>query len=221
MAQKNSRKKKLIAASILAADFANLEKEIERARAAGADWIHVDVMDGHFVPNITVGVPVVKSLKRISKLPIDVHLMIEHPEKFIADFIRAGADFLTIHVEATQQPELALKQIRELGARCGISLRPGTPLEKIKPYLETIDLALVMTVEPGFGGQKFLTDQVARLEQLKKWTNGLNKQILIEVDGGINARTAELCAAADVLVAGSFVFSGDTQKAIAALRGTI
>lgn len=203
-------RKKLIAPSILSADFANLEKEIQEVTAAGADWIHVDVMDGHFVNNLTIGVPVVSALKRVSKLPLDVHLMIEKPERYINQFIKAGADYLTIHVESTEDPGDVIWQIRSLGAKPGITLRPGTDIEKILGFLPMVDLVLVMTVEPGFGGQEFRTDQIDKINYLRKEIDmleqNLDKKILLEVDGGINEKTAPLCAEADVFVAGSFIF---------------
>lgn len=203
--------KVLIAPSILSADFSDLGVEIKKVTEAGADWLHVDVMDGNFVPNLTLGMPIVKSLKPHAKIPLDVHLMIEKPERYIDGFISAGADYLTLHVEATLEMEAALKKIKSLGCKPGITLRPGTSLEKIKPYLHLIDLVLVMTVEPGFGGQSFMNEQVEKIKTLKAWRNqGLGKY-LIEVDGGVAADTAKICieAGADVLVAGSAVFKGE------------
>ncbi len=209
---------KLVAPSILSADFANLEKEISAVAAAGADWIHVDVMDGHFVPNLTIGVPVVKSLKKVSSLPLDVHLMIENPEKYIEQFISAGSDYLTIHVESTQDPSAVLKRIRELGAKPGITLRPGTAVETVLPLLPLCSLVLVMTVEPGFGGQSFMHDQIAKISRLRLEIQSQNLNCLIEVDGGITDETAKLCHEADVFVAGNFVFSQDYAKAISLLK---
>lgn len=209
---------KLVAPSILSADFSNLEKEILAVRDAGADWIHVDVMDGHFVPNITLGIPVVRSLKKISPLPLDVHLMIDKPERYVEAFIKAGSDYLTIHVESTAQPAVVLRRIRELGAKAGITLRPGTAVEEVLPFLGLCDLVLVMTVEPGFGGQSFMQDQVAKIGLLRSEIKKNNLSCLIEVDGGINEQTAQLCHEADVLVAGSFVFGNDYRKAIASLK---
>lgn len=213
--------KKLIAPSLLSADFANLEKEMKAVAQAGADLLHVDVMDGHFVPNLTIGAPVVAGLFRVAPLPLDVHLMIEKPERYVEAFVKAGSHYLTIHVEATEDPASVLKQIRSLGARPGITLRPGTPLDKIKNYLPLVDLVLVMTVEPGFGGQSFMTDQVAKINELAvlRQKNGL--QYLIEVDGGINDQTARLCAQADILVAGNYVFKNNYLEAIQELRGEI
>ncbi len=211
--------KKLVAPSILAADFASLDKEIKAAADAGADWIHVDVMDGHFVPNITIGVPVVASLKKISPLPLDVHLMIDRPERFIKDFIKAGSTYLTIHVESTQDVAGVLKDIRAQGAHPGITLRPGTDLASVEPYLDLVDLVLVMTVEPGFGGQKFLQDQVPKMTRLRALRKEKGLSFLIEVDGGVNAETLKFCKDADVLVAGSFVFGQkDYRESIASLK---
>ena len=209
---------KMVAPSILSADFANLEKEIHAVSQAGADWIHVDVMDGRFVPNITIGIPVVKSLKKVSPIPLDVHLMIEEPERYIEDFIKAGSDYLTIHVESTKDPAAVLKRIRELGAKAGITLRPGTSVDTVLPLLPLCDLVLVMTVEPGFGGQSFMADQIAKISRLRQEISSKKLSCLIEVDGGINAETAKLCHEADVFVAGSYVFGRDYKAAIAALR---
>jgi ribulose-phosphate 3-epimerase len=209
---------KFIAPSILSADFANLEKELKALTQAGADWVHVDVMDGHFVPNITIGVPVVESLKKVTALPLDVHLMIEKPERFVEAFIKAGADYLTIHVESTARPHDVLRQIRSLGAKAGITLRPGTSITTVLPYLEDIDLVLVMTVEPGFGGQAFMMDQVEKITRLKEEREKRGVNFLIEVDGGVNEKTVGFCKDADVLVAGSYVFKADYKKAIESLR---
>lgn len=209
---------KLVAPSILSADFANLEKEIKAVAAAGADWIHVDVMDGHFVPNITIGIPVVQSLKKISPLPLDVHLMISEPEKYVEQFIKAGSDYLTIHVEATKNPLSLLKQIRSLGAKAGITLRPRTDISTVLSLLPYCDLVLVMTVEPGFGGQSFMHDQIAKISTLRAEIQKNNLSCLIEVDGGINAETAKLCHEADVFVAGNYVFRNDYKSAITELK---
>lgn len=212
---------KLIAPSILSADFANLERELGSVIKAGADWIHVDVMDGHFVDNITIGVPVVKSLKKVSTVPLDVHLMIEKPEKYIEAFVKAGASYLTIHVEATEDPGAILKRIRELGAKPGLSLRPRTSVDEILPFLHLVDLVLVMTVEPGFGGQSFMQDQVGKITRLRREIDHKKLQCLIEVDGGVNAETVVHLKEADVLVAGSFVFQNDYQKAIQILKHSV
>lgn len=210
--------KKLISPSILSADFANLQSEIQKLTLAGADWIHVDVMDGNFVPNISIGLPVVEALKRVTTLPLDVHLMIERPERYIEEFLKAGSTYLTIHVESTHQVESCLKQIRKLGGKAGLSLRPRTPIEALKPYLGFVDLILVMTVEPGFGGQSFMLDQIEKLDWLDRQRESLGLQFLIEVDGGINERTMQAVALADVLVAGSYVFKNDPKTAIQNLK---
>lgn len=210
---------KLVAPSILSADFANLEKEVSAVTAAGADWLHVDVMDGHFVNNITIGVPVVASLKKVSKIPLDVHLMIETPEKYIEQFVKAGSDYLTIHVESTKDPMTALRKIRSLGAKAGITLRPKTSLDLILPFLSEVDLVLVMTVEPGFGGQSFMHDQVEKIIKLKSLREKNKYSYLIEVDGGVSDQTVSFCKDADVLVAGNFVFKNNYQQAIEKLRG--
>ncbi len=210
---------KLIAPSILSADFANLEKEVKAVAEAGADWIHVDVMDGHFVPNITIGIPVVEALKKISPIPLDVHLMIDKPEKYIDAFLKAGSDWLTIHVESTSEVESCLKKIRAFGARAGLTLRPGTSIEKVLPYLPLCDLVLVMTVEPGFGGQSFMLDQVEKITYLRSEIKKQKLKTLIEVDGGVSDKTLASLKEADVLVAGSYVFKNDYAKAIARLKG--
>lgn len=201
--------KKMIAPSILSADFSKLGEEIKTVTQAGADLIHVDVMDGHFVPNLTMGMAVVKSIDSV--LPLDVHLMIEKPEKFIREFIKAGSDYLTLHVESTIQMTENLKLIRDLHCKPGITLRPKTNIEDIKKYLNLVDLVLVMTVEPGFGGQSFMNEQLEKIKTLKSWRDQGLGDYLIEVDGGIDAETSKLCwaAGADILVAGSAVFKGE------------
>ncbi|MGE0527104.1 MAG: ribulose-phosphate 3-epimerase [Bdellovibrionales bacterium] len=219
MVQKpRSRSEFLIAPSILSADFARLGQEIQAVEDAGADWVHVDVMDGHFVPNLTIGPPVVKSLRPITRLPLDVHLMITQPERYIGDFAKAGADYLTIHIEATEDVEGNLRRIRELGVKPGVTLRPGTPVEQLFPYLPLVDLILVMTVEPGFGGQSFMADQVVKITALRSELERRSHTALIEVDGGITGETAQQVREADVLVAGSYIFQRDYREAIAALK---
>lgn len=211
-----------IAASILAANFANLAADIQAAEAGGADYIHVDVMDGHFVPNITVGPPVVAAVRRVTTLPLDVHLMIEAPERYLEDFARAGANILTVHVETCPHLHRTVQQIRELGVRPGVTLNPATPLESVREILPYVEQVLVMTVNPGFGGQQYIptmTDKVARLAAMIK-AAGLN--VDIEVDGGIDGETAPavVAAGATVLVAGTAVFQHPDGVAagIAALR---
>jgi ribulose-phosphate 3-epimerase len=200
-------RKKMVAPSILSADFANLAAEILAVSQAGADWIHVDVMDGHFVDNITIGPAVVKSLKKVSRIPLDVHLMIEKPERYIEAFVAAGSNYLTIHVESTVDPGLVLKKIRSLGAKPGITLRPRTNVEEILKYLELVDLVLVMTVEPGFGGQAFMQDQVEKIQILRKEIDSRKLDVLLEVDGGVSDKTIQYLNDCDVLVAGSYIFS--------------
>ena len=222
--QVRSDREFLIAPSILSADFSRLADEIQWVQEGGADLLHVDVMDGHFVPNLTIGAPVVKSIKPVTRIPMDVHLMIEEPEKFVDDFCKAGADYLTIHVESTKRPKEVIAQIRSHGVSPGISLRPETPVDEITPYLELVDLVLVMTVSPGFGGQKFMSEQVEKISTLKAELASRGLNALIEVDGGINSETAGLCKDADVLVAGSFIFGKQKSKegyreAIISLKG--
>ena len=209
----------LIAPSLLSADFARLADEIDAITKAGADWVHVDVMDGHFVPNLTLGAPIVKCLKPVSKIPLDVHLMIDEPEKYVDDFAAAGADYLTIHVESTKDPAAVLKQIRVKGLKPGITLRPATPIEDIYKFLPLVDLVLIMTVNPGFGGQKFMTDQIVKITAVRAELKRIGHTALIEVDGGINPETAKQVREADVLVAGNAVFkAGKYADAIKQLK---
>lgn len=208
----------IISPSILSADFANLERDIKRVEDAGADWIHVDVMDGHFVPNITIGVPVVKSIKKISNLPLDVHLMIENPEKYIQPFAQAGSDILTFHYEAVKDVSSVVNIIKSYGVKAGMSIKPKTPAEEILEFLPLLDLVLVMTVEPGFGGQSFIQVCAEKIPLIKKYAS---ENLIIQVDGGINAETAKICTAygANSLVAGNYIYkSGDIQKAVQSLR---
>ncbi|WP_036218551.1 ribulose-phosphate 3-epimerase [Calidithermus chliarophilus] len=199
-----------IAPSILAADFARLGEQVREAEDAGADWIHVDVMDGRFVPNISMGLVVVEALKRVARVPLDVHLMIVEPERYLEDFARAGADHLTVHAEATPHAHRAVQRVRELGLKAGLAINPGTPLGFFKPLLPDLDIALLMTVNPGFGGQSFIAGSLPRLRLLRQMVDEMNPACLIEVDGGINRETARQCAeaGAQVLVAGSSVFNG-------------
>lgn len=199
----------LVAPSILSADFAKLGEEIQAVEKAGADWIHVDVMDGHFVPNLTLGAPIVKCLRPVTNKPLDVHLMIEEPHRYIEDFAQAGADYLTIHVESKSDIKDTLTAIRSMGVKPGITLRPATPLAEIEPYLEMVDLVLIMTVNPGFGGQSFMQDQVEKISTLKKKFSTWDSAPLIEVDGGVNDQTVQYLLDADVLVAGSYVFKAE------------
>lgn len=212
----------LVSPSILSADFSKLGAEIELLAAAGADYVHVDVMDGHFVPNLTIGAPVVSSLRKVTKLPLDVHLMIYKPERFIDNFIEAGADILTIHVEASQDVKSCLERIRARGIKSGITLRPQTSIEDLEPYLHLVDLVLIMTVNPGFGGQSFMFEQVQKLAWVKSRCAELNLACpMLEVDGGINAETAKLCREADILVAGSYVFRSSAPSGAGSYREPI
>ena len=232
----------IISPSILSADFANLERDIKRVEDAGADWLHIDVMDGHFVPNITIGVPVVKSIKKITKLPLDVHLMIENPDKYIEPFAEAGADVITFHYEAVDDNSGKLKvesgklnnfqlstfnfqlikeiinKVHSFGIKAGMSIKPKTPAEIVFPFLNDLDMVLVMTVEPGFGGQKFMEDCAKKISIIK---NKAPQNLIIQVDGGINAETAKICTSygANSLVAGNYIYSADDiKKAINSLK---
>jgi len=215
----------LIAPSILSADFARLAEQVGQAAEGGADWIHVDVMDGRFVPNITMGMVVVEALKRETDLPLDVHLMIVEPERYVERFAAAGADVITIHAEATPHVHRTLQMIRASGARAGLAVNPATPLDWFDDVWQDIDLALLMTVNPGFGGQKFIPRSLERLERLRARRDAENPRVLIEVDGGVGpANAADLAErGADVLVAGSAVFNRRASVAenIAAIRNAI
>jgi ribulose-phosphate 3-epimerase len=213
-----------ISPSILSSDFARLGAEIEALEKAGADMIHIDVMDGHFVPNITIGPPIVKALRPHTKLPFDVHLMIAPVDPFLEDFAAAGADGITVHPEAGPHIHRTLQLIRSLGKKPGIVLNPGTPIDHIDPVLDLVDLVLIMTVNPGFGGQSFITSQLKKIEAAAERIAKSGREIALEVDGGINQQTAKrvISAGANVLVAGTAVFRGGPKcyaSNISALRG--
>ena len=215
---------KLIAPSILSADFARLGEEIHAVEEAGADWIHIDVMDGHFVPNITMGPLVVEAVRRSTRLPLDVHLMIANADRYIPDFIKAGADLVAVQVEACVHLNRSVQLIRECGARPGVVLNPATPLESLTWVLEDVDFIMLMSVNPGFGGQKFIPNTLTRIRQLREMLNARGLNPLIEIDGGVNTGTiAEIAAAGvDVFVAGSAIFgSPDYRATIAAFRRLI
>lgn len=213
-----------IAPSILASDFGKLAEEIKDVEAGGADYIHIDIMDGHFVPNISMGPLIVEAVRKVTNLPLDVHLMIEEPSRYIEDFANAGADFISVHVEADRHIHRTIQQIKELGVKAGIVLNPGTPAQAIEQVLEEVEMVLVMTVNPGFGGQTFLYGMLNKIEQIKKMIDDRNLHIDIEVDGGINADTAFLCkqAGANILVAGSSIFNeADRHQAIQLIRSKL
>ncbi len=208
----------LIAPSILASDFANLQREIEMLNRSEADWIHVDVMDGVFVPNISFGFPVVEAVKRYAQKPLDVHLMITQPERYIETFQKAGADRITVHYEACTHLHRTIQQIKDAGCQAGVALNPHTPVFLLEDILEELDLVLIMSVNPGFGGQKFIQRTYEKINRLSELRYTLNPQLLIEVDGGVNAGNARKLVehGADVLVAGNFVFSAESPEVVIA-----
>lgn len=211
-----------IAPSILAANYARLGEDIEDVVRGGADYIHVDVMDGHFVPNITIGPLVVEAIRPITKLPLDVHLMIENPDQYIPRFAKAGADILSVHVEACRHLHRTIHLIKDLGIKAGVVLNPATPVEMIQHVIEDVDLVLLMAVNPGFGGQKFISGVIPKIRAVKEMAASKQREIDISVDGGINAETAKWCieAGANVIVAGSAIFNEkDRAQAIKKIRG--
>ena len=215
---------KIIAPSILSADFSVLGEEIAAVEAAGADWIHIDVMDGHFVPNITMGPGVVKSLRKMTVLPFDVHLMIENPEQYIQPFAEAGSDRITVHMEALIHLHRTVSQIKELGLKAGVSLNPATPLSFVESILTDIDLLLIMTVNPGFGGQQFIQTMLSKIRQARELIDRFAPAVLLEVDGGVTLTNlpAILKAGADVLVAGASIFgSGNYRDTIGKMKASM
>lgn len=208
----------IISPSILSADFMNLETEINAVEACGAKWVHIDVMDGHFVPNISIGVPVVKSIRKKTGMFLDTHLMIENPEKYVEAFAKAGSDLITFHLEATENPQKVIELIKSFGKKVGISIKPKTEAKEVFPYLKDVDLVLIMTVEPGFGGQEFMHDCAMKIPEIREKASD---ELIIQVDGGINNLTAKICKSlgANSLVAGSYIYGSDNyQKAIDGLN---
>jgi ribulose-phosphate 3-epimerase len=215
---------KIIAPSILSADGSRLGEEIAAVEAAGADWLHLDVMDGHFVPNITIGPGLIKSLRKTTSMPFDVHLMIENPERYVDDFVKAGADWLTVHVEATVHLHRLIGLIHEKGIKAGVSLNPATPLAMIEPILPDIDLLLIMSVNPGFGGQQFIGSSLARIGAAKEMIRNTGSAALIEVDGGISLKNirAVVDAGADAVVAGAAIFgSANYRETVQSMRSLL
>jgi ribulose-phosphate 3-epimerase len=210
-----------ISPSILSADFARLEQEIAKVETAGADLLHVDVMDGHFVPNLTFGPPVVKAIRRVTKLPFDVHLMVEHPEKYIGPFAEAGANIITVHAEATSHLHRTIQSIKEHHIQAGVALNPSTPLCAIEEILQELDLILIMSVNPGFGGQKFIPSALNKITRLRSMLTQTNAHAMIEVDGGVTPENAAQLKAAgvNIMVAGSAIYGAvDCKAAIASLK---
>jgi len=216
------KNKFLVAPSLLSSHFAKIEEEIQSVEKAGADWLHIDVMDGHFVDNLTLGPPVIESIKKVTKIPLDVHLMIEKPELTVDRYVKAGASVVTFHVEACAKPIETLQALKKMGVKPGITLRPQTPVNAIEKFLELADLVLIMTVNPGWGGQTFMEGQLQKISFVREWADKNRPHLFIEVDGGINPATAKKCrdAGANVLVAGNAIFrSQNYAQSILDIRG--
>ncbi len=217
MIEKVTNNKILVSPSLLSADLAHLSDEVQAVKVAGADWLHIDVMDGHFVPNLTMGPCLVASIKKITSLPLDVHLMIENPDKYILPFAKAGADILTVHIETLTNPQETLNQIHKLGMKAGLTLKPATDVMQLIPFLNDVELVLIMTVNPGFSGQSFMPKPLEKIKVIQKHCK---QPLWISVDGGVNAMTKKACiqAGANVLVAGHYIFKNNYKKSIQTLH---